>query len=144
MITLSRKARYALRALIALAGEGSGSYVLIADLAAKENIPHKFLESILLQLKNAGILVSKKGKGGGYALIKPPDQITLGQAIHAIDGSLSSLPCLIEPGVRCQGCLDEATCSTRLLMERTKGAVATILDGTTLASLCLPGLPLVH
>ena len=72
------------RALTALAGEKSGSYVLIADLAEQESIPHKFLEAILLQLKNAGILVSKKGKGGGYALMKPADQITLGQAIHAV------------------------------------------------------------
>ena len=92
MTTLSRKARYALRALYALANDESGGPVLIADLAEREHIPHKFLELILLELRNAGILRSKKGKGGGYALARPPREVTLGQIIRVVDGPLAPIP----------------------------------------------------
>src|SRR5690349_13167166 len=96
MTTLSRKARYALRALYALAAGEGGGPVLIADLAEREHIPRKFLEAILLELKNAGILQSKKGKGGGYTLGKRPDEITVGQVIRVIDGPLAPIPCVSE------------------------------------------------
>jgi|SRR3954470_3377776 Rrf2 family protein len=134
MTTLSRKARYALRALYALAGgEGTGP-VLIADLAARERIPRKFLEAILLELKNAGILQSKKGKGGGYALARAPEQVTLGEVIRVVDGPLAPVPCVSETAYApCEGCADEATCGTRLVMKRVRDAIAGILDETTLA-----------
>lgn len=134
MTNLSRKARYALRALYALAADEARGPVLIADLAERERIPRKFLEAILLELKNAGILKSKKGKGGGYSLAKAPQQITMGQVIRIIDGPLAPIPCASERAyVKCEECVDEATCGTRQVMKRVRDAIATILDGTTLA-----------
>ncbi|HVV50160.1 MAG TPA: Rrf2 family transcriptional regulator [Polyangia bacterium] len=134
MTNLSRKARYALRALYALAGDDARGPVLIADLAEREKIPRKFLEAILLELKNAGILKSKKGKGGGYALARAPEQITIGQVVRIIDGPLAPIPCASERAfVKCDECVDEATCGTRQVMKRVRDAIATILDGTTLA-----------
>ncbi|HVZ89523.1 MAG TPA: Rrf2 family transcriptional regulator [Polyangia bacterium] len=134
MTNLSRKARYALRALYALAADETRGPVLIADLAERENIPRKFLEAILLELKNAGVLKSKKGKGGGYALARPADQITIGQIVRTIDGPLAPVPCASERAfVRCEECVDETTCGTRQVMKKVRDAIAAILDGTTLA-----------
>jgi Rrf2 family protein len=131
---LSRKARYALRALYALAADEARGPVLIADLAERERIPRKFLEAILLELKNAGILKSKKGKGGGYALSKAPEQVTIGQIVRIIDGPLAPLPCASERAyVRCEECTDENTCGTRQVMKRVRDAIAGILDSTTLS-----------
>ena len=108
--------------------------MLIADLAERENIPRKFLEAILLELKNAGILHSKKGKGGGYALARPAREITMGQVMRAIDGPLAPIPCVSERAyVRCEGCVSEETCGTRMVMKEVRDAIAKILDGTTLA-----------
>jgi len=137
MTTLSRKGRYALRALYALAGQmaDGGGPMLIAELAERENIPRKFLEAILLELKNAGILHSKKGKGGGYALAKNPAEIVMGDVIRTIDGPLAPIPCVSERAyARCEECIDEATCGTRLVMKQVRDAIARILDNTTLAS----------
>jgi Rrf2 family protein len=137
MTTLSRKARYALRALYALANDDSGGPVLIADLAEREHIPHKFLELILLELRNAGILRSKKGKGGGYALARPPREVTLGQIIRVVDGPLAPIPCVSERAYsRCEECVSEESCGTRMVMKEVRDAIAKILDGTTLADVC--------
>jgi len=134
MTNLSRKARYALRALYALAGDDARGPVLIADLAEREKIPRKFLEAILLELKNAGVLKSKKGKGGGYSLARPAEQITMGQVIRIIDGPLAPIPCASERAfVKCDECVDEATCGTRQVMKKVRDAIAAILDSTTLA-----------
>jgi Rrf2 family protein len=134
MTNLSRKARYALKALYALSADDARGPVLIADLAEREKIPHKFLEAILLELKNAGVLKSKKGKGGGYSLARSPDQITMGQVIRVIDGPLAPIPCASERAfVRCEECVDEATCGTREVMKKVRDAIAAILDSTTLA-----------
>jgi Rrf2 family protein len=131
---MSRKARYALRALYALAADEARGPVLISELAEREKIPRKFLEAILLELKNAGILKSKKGKGGGYSLARPPQQITMGQVIRIIDGPLAPIPCASERAfVKCEECVDEATCGTRQVMKKVRDAIAAILDGTTLA-----------
>src|SRR5216684_7539172 len=113
MQTISMKTRYALRALYALAADESRAPMLIADLAERENIPRKFLEAILLELKNAGVLHSKKGKGGGYVLAKNPAEIVLGDVIRTIDGPLAPIPCVSERAyARCEECVDEATCGT--------------------------------
>ena len=137
MKTLSRKARYALRALYALADDQSHAPVLIADLAAREHIPHKFLELILLELRNAGILRSKKGKGGGYSLARTPREVTLGQVIRVVDGPLAPIPCVSERAyARCEECVSEAHCGTRMVMKEVRDAIAKILDGTTLADVC--------
>ncbi len=153
MTNLSRKARYALRALYALSAEEARGPVLIADLAEREKIPHKFLETILLELKNAGVLKSKKGKGGGYSLARSPEQITMGQVIRIIDGPLAPIPCASERAfVRCEECVDETTCGTRQVMKKVRDAIAAILDGTTLADVqtqiararLSPGTPLTY
>ncbi len=134
MTNLSRKGRYALRALYALSADDARGPVLIADLSERENIPHKFLEAILLELKNAGLLKSKKGKGGGYSLARSPDRITMGEVIRIIDGPLAPIPCVSERAfVRCEECVDETTCGTRQVMKKVRDAIAAILDGTTLA-----------
>jgi len=134
MTNLSRKARYALRALYALAAAEARGPVLIAELAEREKIPRKFLEAILLELKNAGILKSKKGKGGGYALARSADQIMIGEIIRVIDGPLAPIPCVSERSfVRCEECADETTCGTRQVMKKVRDAMAAILDTTTLA-----------
>ncbi len=134
MTNLSRKGRYALRALYALAADDSRGPVLIADLAEREKIPRKFLEAILLELKNAGVLKSKKGKGGGYSLARAPEKITIGEVIRIIDGPLAPIPCASERAfVKCEECVDETTCGTRQVMQKVRNAIAAILDGTTLA-----------
>jgi Rrf2 family protein len=106
---------------------------LIADLAEQEQIPKKFLELILLQLKNAGILSSRKGKGGGYFLAKDPAQITMGSAVRVLDGPLAPVPCVSETAYqKCTECIDEESCGIRLVMKDVRDAVAAILDSTTL------------
>jgi Rrf2 family protein len=153
MTNLSRKARYALKALYALSAEEAHGPVLIADLSEREKIPHKFLETILLELKNAGVLKSKKGKGGGYSLARSPEQITIGQVIRVIDGPLAPIPCVSERAfARCEECVDEETCGTRQVMQKVRDAIASILDGTTLADVrtqisrarLAPGAPLTY
>src|SRR3954468_9324099 len=133
MTTLSRKAQHALRALYALAARGDRGHVLIADLAEQEKLPRKFLEAILLELKNGGILQSKKGKGGGYALARPPERILIGEVIRIIDGPLAPIPCVSEKAyVRCAECAGEESCGTRLVMKKVRDAIADIVDHTTL------------
>lgn len=131
---LSKKAKYALRALLVLAKEYGQGPVLIAELAEHERIPKKFLELILLDLKNEGLLKSKKGKGGGYALGKEPDKITVGQVIRALDGPIAPIPCVSQTAyVRCEECPDEITCGIRLVMKEVRDATARIVDHTSLA-----------
>jgi Rrf2 family protein len=133
---LTMKAKYGLRALTALAREYGSGPVLIADLAASESIPRKFLELILLDLKRKGILQSKKGKGGGYNLSKPPSMISVGDVIRALDGPIALLPCVSQTAYRrCDECVDELTCGIRHVMKEVRDATAGILDGTTLEEL---------
>ena len=104
---LSKRAKYALKALIALASEPPGEPVRIADLAQRERIPQKFLEMILLDLRNRGILQSRKGKGGGYYLGQDPETIYVGQLIRQFDGPLAAVPCASQTAyARCRDCQD--------------------------------------
>jgi Rrf2 family protein len=137
MRTLSKKTQYSLRALYALTRTYGGPPVLIASLAEEESIPKKFLELILLNLKNRGLVESKKGKGGGYFLAQPPGQITIGTVIRMIEGPLAVLPCASETAFRkCDECPDIKTCGTRMVMKEVRDATARILDSTTLLDLC--------
>ena len=130
---LSMKAKYGLRALLYLAEQPEQVPVLISDLAEKESIPKKFLELILLDLKNHGILQSKKGKGGGYFLAMPPGKINLGSVMRLLEGPLAPLPCVSRTAYRkCDECEDENTCAIRMVMKEVREATAKILDGTTL------------
>src|ERR671915_229786 len=133
---LSNKAKYAIKALLGLADEQGGEPMRIADLARMEQIPPKFLEFILLGLKNNGILQSRKGKGGGYSLARDPADIYLGQIVRMFDGPLAPVPCASQTAyVRCADCRNEAVCGVRLAMKEVRDATAKILDGTSLASL---------
>ncbi len=130
---LSNKTKYALKAVVALARDYGKGPVLISDLAQNEHLPKKFLELILLELKNNRILDSKKGKGGGYMLSRPPEQISLGEVIRVMEGPLAPLPCVSQTAYkRCQECVDEQSCEVRLVMKEVRDATAKILDHRTL------------
>jgi Rrf2 family protein len=131
---LSKRTQYSLRALYALTRKFGEGPVLITTLAEAETIPKKFLEQILVSLKSAGFVSSKKGKGGGYVLAQPPEKITIGSVIRAIEGPLAPLPCASETRFRkCDECVDIQTCGTRIVMRQVRDAMAAILDETTLA-----------
>jgi Rrf2 family protein len=133
---LTSKGKYGLKALLHLADhEGQGS-LLIAEIAAQNDIPKKFLDAILLELKNAGFLASKKGRGGGYTLCRPASRILIGDVIRTLDGPLAPIPCASRTAYRrCADCSDTATCRIRRLMLGVRDAIAEILDRTTLADL---------
>jgi len=133
---LSKRAKYAIKALLALDEHGRKEPMRIADLAREEHIPAKFLELILLVLKNQGILQSRKGKGGGYLLARDPKDIYLGQIVRMFDGPLAPVPCASQTAyVACADCPNEAVCGVHLAMKAVRDATARVLDGTSLASL---------
>jgi Rrf2 family protein len=133
---LSKKAKYAIKALLALADHPKGEPLRIADLARAEQIPPKFLEAILLGLKNQGVLLSRKGKGGGYLLARDPSTIYLGQVVRMFDGPLAPVPCASQTAYApCADCRDEVSCGVRLAMKEVRDATAKVLDGTSLAAL---------
>ncbi len=131
---LTQKAKYALRALIMLAERPSDELVLIAEIAERENIPRKFLEAILVELRKQGLLFAKRGKSGGYRLARDPSQITFGEVIRLIDGYIAPIPCASKFAYKpCADCHDPATCSTRWLMIQARDAASEVLDKRTLA-----------
>lgn len=133
---LSQKAKYGIRALLYLSRQPEGAPALIRDIAERERLPKKFLEAILLELKSAGILHSRPGKGGGYTLNRPAKTITLGRVIRLIDGPLAPLPCVSQTAYApCRDCMDEKTCTIRAVMKQVRDATAAILDETTFADL---------
>lgn len=133
---LSKKAKYALKALLYLTRKSDQGLVLISDIATEERIPRKFLEAILVDLKTQGILQSTRGKNGGYALAKNPAQVSVGNIIRMIDGPLAAIPCVSHLYYRkCDECLDEETCEIRLVMKKVRDATAAILDTTYLSDL---------
>ncbi|MEP6688851.1 MAG: Rrf2 family transcriptional regulator [Gemmatimonadales bacterium] len=133
---LSKRSKYAIKALLALADHRRDEPVRIVDLAHEEQIPPKFLELILLGLKNQGILQSRKGKGGGYLLARDPADIYLGQIVRMFDGPLAPVPCASQTAyVACADCPDEAVCGVHLAMKAVRDATAQVLDGTSIASL---------
>ena len=138
MLTFSKKSKYALQALLALAQERPDQPVGIAKLAHQEGIPKKFLELILLELKNKGMLQSKKGKGGGYSLNRKPEAISLGEIIRTLEGPLAPLPCASKTAYRkCPDCADESTCGIRAIMTEVRDATSAILDRQSLASILI-------
>ena len=131
---LSQKAKYALRALLVLAEEGDDKPVLIADIAERHNLPRKFLEQILLDLKHHGLVQSRRGRSGGYHLLRPASEISFGEVVRIMDGPLAPLPCLSRMAYRgCEDCPSEETCAIRRVFALTHQVTTTILDRTTLA-----------
>lgn len=132
---LTNKGKYGLKALVHLAGLEPGQTMSIAGIAAANNIPKKFLDAILLDLRNAGFVRSKKGPGGGVALAQAPDEIKIGAVVRALDGPLAPIPCASRTAFRpCDDC-DTEVCSVRLVMVDVRDAMANILDNTTLAQM---------
>lgn len=132
---LSNKAKYGIRALLHMARNGPGM-VLIREIAEKERIPQKFLEAILCELKVAGILQSKPGKGGGYYLYRAPESINLGQVIRIIDGPLAPIPCAsLTAFAPCRDCVDFEKCVIRSVMRQVRDATAKILEHINLSQL---------
>ena len=130
---LSQKARYALKALFALAARPSGETVMIAEIAAEARVPRKFLEQILLELKKRGIVHSHRGKHGGYALGRSADKISFAEVIRVIDGPLALAPCAsVTAYRRCDDCVDEATCTLRRVLVAVRDATADILENRTI------------
>ena len=131
---ISQKAKYALRALVALARAPQTEPLVISDIARDHRIPKKFLEQILLDLKRHGLLASKRGKGGGYVLLRPADKITYGEVLRIIDGPIAPLPCLSITAYRkCADCVDETSCETRKVFAHVADATRKVLDSTTIA-----------
>jgi Rrf2 family protein len=133
---LSAKAKYGLKAVLYLADrEGQGG-CLIADIAKSEQIPKKFLDTILLELKNNGLLHSKKGKGGGYVLARPAAKITAGQIVRILDGPLAPIACVSYTAYKpCLDCPDENACRIRKIMQKVRDANAAVLDTLSLAEM---------
>jgi|HubBroStandDraft_2_1064218.scaffolds.fasta_scaffold25817_3 Rrf2 family protein len=131
---LSQKARYALRALIALGSRQTEEPMLIADIAEEADVPRKFLEQILLELKKRGIVHSHRGKFGGYTLGRVPDDISFAEVIRTIDGPLALTPCASRTAFRrCDDCKDEVTCAIRKVLLNVRDATSDILESHTLA-----------
>jgi Rrf2 family protein len=131
---LSSKGKYGLKALLDLAARDGA--VQIVEIAQSNNIPRKFLEAILLEMKNAGFLYSKKGKGGGYALARKPEKIIIGDVIRVLDGPLAPIACASRTNFHpCSDCGDPEACRVRAAMIRVRDAVSRQLDTLTLADL---------
>ena len=133
---LSKKLKYGLRAMLALADEAGATPLQASELAVKQRLPKKFLEAILLELTRSGLLQSKKGRGGGYVLARKPGDITIGQIVRVLEGPLALVTCVSQTAYKpCDECLDEETCGIRLAMKEVRDATTHILDNTTLAGL---------
>jgi Rrf2 family protein len=133
---ISMRSKYALKALGYMARTSDKESFLIADIAQAEGIPKKFLEAILLTLKNNGILSSRKGPGGGYSLAKAPVVITIGAVVRAFEGDLAPVQCLSESAnASCPECADEDTCGIKLVMADAGNAFSSVLDSVTLADM---------
>ncbi len=130
---LSKKTKYGLKALSFLAKQEQNVPVLISDISASENISKKFLESILLTLKKSGILSSKKGKGGGYFLLKKPNEIKIATIIRLLEGPIAMLPCVsLNYYEKCDDCVSEEKCSLSILMAEVRDSTLKILESKTL------------
>jgi Rrf2 family protein len=133
---LSMRAKYALKALMYLARAQGRGPVLIGEIAETQKLPRKFLEQILLDLKNLRVLKSRQGKAGGYFLAKEPKEIQVGQIVRVFNGPLALVPCVsVSAFEKCQECLDFSTCGVRRVMKKVRDVTADILDGTTLEAL---------
>ena len=131
---ISQKAKYALRALVALVKAPPEASIMISEISRQQAIPKKFLEQILLELKRAGIVSSRRGRLGGYVLLRPADKLTFGEVLRLIDGPIAPLPCLSKIAYRrCADCQDEATCEIRHVFAGVVNAQREVLDHTTFA-----------
>jgi len=133
---LTNKGKYGLKAMLHLASLEPGTTAMGAEIASANNIPKKFLDAILLELRNAGMLRSKKGPGGGYGLARTPQEIRVGHIIRTLDGPLAPIGCASRSAfIPCDDCEDADTCAVRITMSRVRDAMSEILDRMTLAEM---------
>ncbi len=132
---LTKKGKYGLKALVHLSGMPAGQLAFVSDIAAKNNIPKKFLDAILGELRNAGFVQSRKGKDGGYRLAKPAAEIKIGHVVRVLDGPLAPIPCASRTQYqKCEDC-NEETCQVRHMMLEVRQAIAAVLDNRSLAAM---------
>ena len=133
---LTNKGKYGLKAMAHLAGMSPGKPALVADIAAANTIPKKFLDAILGELRNAGFVYSKKGRGGGYVLARAPEQIRVGEIVRALDGMLAPIGCASRNFFRrCDDCDSAKACGVRIVMAQARDAIASVLDARTLSDM---------
>jgi Rrf2 family protein len=133
---LSKKTQYSILALVKLAKEYNSGPVLIGKISESERIPKKFLESILLELKRSGFLGSKKGKGGGYFLIREPGNINMADIIRLFDGAIALVPCVTYRYYQpCTHCKDEVTCGIRSVIKDVRDETVNLLKSISLADI---------
>jgi Rrf2 family protein len=135
-VKISQRGHYALRALVVLGMNYSDKVVRIQTISSAQNIPKRFLEQILNELKAAGILESKRGIAGGYRLGRPPEQITLAEVIRLIEGPLAPVGCVSEKFYERCSCPSEEKCGIRSIMKDVREAIVKVLEGVTVAQLC--------
>ncbi len=139
---ISQKTKYALKALIELADESaSGGHALtIEEIASRSGAPKRFLEHIMLDLRNAGYVGSRRGRAGGYVLIKRPEDISISELLRRVDGPIAPLPCLSRNSYqRCDDCTDEATCRLRKMFGHVFWSYLVLIESLTLADLIETG-----
>ncbi len=133
---LSKKTRYAIVALARLAREYGNGPILIREIAEQEQIPQRFLENILLELKKLGVLGSNLGKSGGYFLLKKPEEVTLADIVRYFEGTIAMMYCVSEKAYRpCEFCKEEATCQIRRVFKEIRDTTFDIMTRTTLKDL---------
>lgn len=133
---LTKKGKYGLKAMVHLAGLEPNELAQVADIADTNSISKKFLDHILTELRHAGLVYSKKGKGGGYALARAAHDIRVGAIVRALDGPLAPIPCASVTAFRpCDDCSELKSCSVRLVMVDARNAIANVLDRCTLAEM---------
>ena len=133
---ISQRARYAFKSMVALARAKPGVGLQIRELSEQEKLPRKFLEQILLLLKAAGYISSRRGRDGGYELLKPADIIFIGPMLRAVDGPIAPLSCLSRTAYRrCVDCRDEASCELRMAFATAYSEYLTSLENTSLAQI---------
>jgi Rrf2 family protein len=133
---LTNKGKYGLKAMVHLAGLTPGALAQVADIAESNSISKKFLDHILTDLRRAGMVYSKKGKGGGYALARPATDIRVGAIVRALDGPLAPIACASVTAFRpCGDCSDLETCPVRRIMVEARNAISDVLDSRSLAEI---------
>jgi Rrf2 family protein len=130
---LTKKGKYGLKAMVHLASAEFGQPVPVLEIAEQQRIPKKFLDGILSELRNAGFVHSKMGKGGGYLLARPAREIMVGDIVRTNDGPLAPVPCASKTRYRrCDDCLDEDVCAVRKVMQNAQRALSEVLDNCSL------------
>src|SRR5688500_4192764 len=131
---ISQKAKYAFKALIVLARAGTAAPLQTDQIARQAAVPRKFLEQILLQLKAHGLIDSRRGRTGGYVLVRRPEEITVSHVLRIVDGPIAPLACISRTAYRrCPDCADEAQCGVRRMFAETYSATLQMMEETTLA-----------